>query len=482
VAVKLLFGLDWGVSVVLGAVLVVSGPTVVLPLLAFVRPTDRVRSVLKWEGVLIDPIGALLGVLAFTAVRAGIGGGHPFEPGGLIGGVVVGLVAGGLGAVILMVLLGGTQRRSPRQGVPIALMVVAAALVGADLIRDDSGFVAATTMGMVMANQTRIDVSEILEFQGTIVQLLIGILFVLISASVQPDTVTDLLPEGLALIAIMALVLRPLAVLLGTARSSLSRPEQTFMAWLAPRGIVAAATASAFGEQLDNAGIPGADQILPIAFIAIFGTVVLYGLTALPVARALKLAGAGSTVVLLVGGQAWVRTIARALKAAGLGVRLWTGQPAEQEAARAEGLAAGNARLGVDLATREEELEEVTDALVLTQDDDFNALAAFELRKELGGDHVYRLAPGPALLDLVPKYAEGGVLFSAELTHPELCRRFDAGAEVVSLRARASANGHEPLFVVRDSAELVVVTATRPADPGPDDVVIALTPAAVPAR
>jgi NhaP-type Na+/H+ or K+/H+ antiporter len=482
VAVKLLFGLDWGVSIVLGAVLVVSGPTVVLPLLAFVRPTDRVRSVLKWEGVLIDPIGALLGVLAFTAVRAGIGGGHPFDPGGLIGGVVVGLVAGGLGALILMVLLSGTQRRSPRQGVPIALMVVAAALVGADLIRDDSGFVAATTMGMVMANQTRIDVSEILEFQGTIVQLLIGVLFVLISASVEPDTVTDLLPEGLALIAIMAVVLRPLAVVLGTARSSLARPEQAFMAWLAPRGIVAAATASAFGEQLDNAGIPGAEQILPIAFIAIFGTVVLYGLTALPLARALKVAGAGTTVVLLVGGQAWVRSIARALKAAGLGVRLWTGQPAEQEAARAEGLAAGNARLGVDLATREEELEEVTDALVLTADDDFNALAAFELRKELGGDHVYRLAPGPALLDLVPKYAEGGVLFSPELTHPELCRRFDAGAEIVSVTAPASTNGHEPLFVVRDGAELVVVTAARPPDPGPDDVVIALTPAAVPAR
>src|SRR3954452_16800220 len=113
VAVKLLFGLDWGVSVVLGAVLVVSGPTVVLPLLAFVRPSDRVRSVLKWEGVLIDPIGALLGVLAFTAVRAGIGGADAFAPGGLIGGVAVGFIAGGVGALVLMLLLRGTLRSSP---------------------------------------------------------------------------------------------------------------------------------------------------------------------------------------------------------------------------------------------------------------------------------------------------------------------------------------------------------------------------------
>src|SRR4051795_5241430 len=110
VAVKLLFGLDWGVSIVLGAVLVVSGPTVVLPLLAFVRPTDRVRSVLKWEGVLIDPIGALLGVVVFHAVKAGAGGERPFHFGGMLGSLGVGLVAGAIGAAALWLLLRGIQR------------------------------------------------------------------------------------------------------------------------------------------------------------------------------------------------------------------------------------------------------------------------------------------------------------------------------------------------------------------------------------
>jgi hypothetical protein len=308
---------------------------------------------------------------------------------------------------------------------------------------------------MVLANQTQLDVSRVLAFQGTVVELLIAILFVLISASVEPSQVWDLLPEGLALVAVMVLILRPLTVTVGTWRSELSQAERGFMAWLAPRGIVAAATASAFGLQLAQAGVEGADDILPISFIVIFATVVLYGLTAAPVARGLGLAGAGESVVLVVGGNAWARAIALALKAAGLGVRLWTGRSDEQEAAREAGLAAGNARLGVDLASREEELEEITDALLMTESDDFNALAAFELRQELGRDHVYRLPPRGELLDLVPAYAEGRILFGEDLTFAELTRRFDAGERLVE--AAEDRDGVRPLFVV-SGGELTVVT------------------------
>jgi NhaP-type Na+/H+ or K+/H+ antiporter len=462
---QLLFGLGWDVSVVLGAILVVSGPTVVLPLLAFVRPTDRVRSVLKWEGVLIDPIGALLGVLAFQTVQAG------YEPGGMALSIGVGFVIGATGAAVLWLLLAGVQRASPGQSVAATLMVVVGALVSADLIREDSGFLATTVMGMVLANQTRLDLSRLLAFQGTVVELLIAILFVLISASVEPSQVWDLLPEGLALVALMVLVLRPLTVALGTWRSELSQAERAFMACLAPRGIVAAATASAFGLQLAQSGLQGADDILPISFIVIFATVVLYGLTAAPVARLLGLAGAGEEVVLIVGGNAWARTIALALKAAGLGVRLWTGRADEQAAAREAGLTAGNARLGVDLASREEELEEITDALLMTESDDFNALAAYELRQELGRDHVFRLPPRGELLDLVPAYAEGRILFGEDLTFPELTRRFDAGARLVDVAG--DRDGVRPLFVVT-GRDLTVVTAGLGPDLPAGDITIGL--------
>jgi len=476
VSVKLLFGLDWGVAVVLGAILVVSGPTVVLPLLAFVRPTDRARSVLKWEGTLIDPIGALLGVLAFHAVQAGAGTGAAFEPGGLALSLLTGLAVGAVGAGILWLLLEHLERSAPKQTVLAAIMVVVAALVAADLVREDSGFVATVTMGMVLANQRRLDVSRVLEFQEFVVTMVIAMLFVLISASVTPSQVSAVLPEGLALIAVMVLVIRPLVVVLATARSRLTARERAFIAWMAPRGIVAAATASAFGLQLSQAGVDGAGRILPIAFVVIFGTVVLYGLTAAPVARLLGIAGAGAPVVLVVGGHAWARAIARALKAAGLGVRLWTGNPEEQAAAREDGLDAGKARLGVDLESRETELEEVSQALLLTESDDFNALAAFELRAELGKHSVYRLAPGPDTLDLVPAYAEGGILFGAELTFAELTRRVDAGARIVARPSEGSDRDDEttPLFVVDSDGSLEVVVAGTAPSLSPGDTVICL--------
>jgi hypothetical protein len=371
----------------------------------------------------------------------------------------------------------GLQRRSPAQAVLAALMVVTAAVVSADLLRDDSGFVAATVTGVVLGNQHRFDMSHVLEFQGAVVSILVGVLFILISASVTPSQVSSVLAKGIALIAVMVFLIRPLVVLLACWRSDLARPERAFIAWLAPRGIVAAATASAFGPQLASAGVADANQILPIAFVVIFGTVVLYGLTAVPVGRALGVAREGVNVVLIVGAHAWGQAIAQALKAAGLGVRLWTGRPDEQAQAREAGLDAGNARLGTDLASREAELEEITDALLLTGSDDFNALAAFELRRDLGTVHVYRLPERAELLDLVPEYAEGAVLFGRDLTYAELARRFEAGARIVTVPVAADeAPPAEltPLLVVTAAHELRVATPAGPPPAVDGDLAICL--------
>jgi NhaP-type Na+/H+ or K+/H+ antiporter len=476
---KLILGFGWGSSLMLGTILVVSGPTVVLPLLEFVRPSERVRSVLKWEGVLIDPIGALLGVVVFTALQAHAAGGGSFKPGEMAASIIVGLGIGGMGAGALWLMLGNLQRSVPKQSIAAALLTVVGAVVAADLIREDSGFVAATTMGVVLANQRHLDVSRVLEFQGNVVQLLIGVLFVLISASVTPASINSLIAGSLGVIAVMVLLIRPLATALGTLGSTLGRPERMFMAWLAPRGIVAAATASSFGPALAKAGVSGANKILPVAFMAIFGTVAIYGLSVAPVARRLGVAGTAAVVVLVVGGHSWARSIAAALKGAGVGVRLWTGQAGEQTAARTAGLDAGNARLGVERSAREAELEEVTDALLLTGSDNFNALAAFELRQELGHDHVFRLAHETALLDLEPSYAEGRELFGKELTFSELTRRFDAGAGVVVRRSgdAATANGAPSglrtlMFVISPAGQLQVVTEGAEPSPSDDDTTI----------
>ena len=428
-SVALLFnGLGSDVPLLIGAILVVSGPTVVLPLLAYIRPVRDVRSVLKWEGVLIDPLGALLGVVVFQAARTGGSGG--WHPGALLLSMLVGVIVGAIGAAALWGLLPRLQRRAPRQMVAATLALTVAALVAADLIRDDTGFLATLLMGVFLANQRSIDVRKAIEFHETLVQLLIGILFVMIAASVSPSDIKHVLVPSLALVAIMVVVIRPAVVALSAWRSNLDGRERRFVGCMAPRGIVAGATASAFGLQLAGAGVQGADKILPIVFFVIFGTVVVYGLSGPLVARRLGVAGEPGTLVLIVGGDEPARAIGSALKDAGVGVRIWAG-PSAQPAAHAVGLDAGSGRILVDALNREAELEEVTDALLLSRSDDFNALAAAELRADLGHGHVYRIAPQPDEAALLPPATGYDILGPRALTLDELAHRLADGARFV---------------------------------------------------
>lgn len=467
-------GADTSVAFLVGAILVVSGPTVVLPLLAFIRPSRDVRSLLKWEGTLVDPVGALLGVLVFVAVRSGKG----WQPGAMLIDIGAGVLVAAVAAPALWLLLREVHRSAPRMIVPATLMAVVAAVVAADLMRDDAGLVTAVLLGAAVANQRRIDISlSLYEFEETLVQLLIGVLFVLVAASVSPDDVRSVMPQALGLVAVMILVIRPAAVALGTVRSRFTLHERGFVAWMAPRGIVAGATASAFGPQLAQNGVAGANKVLPIVFVAIFGTVVVYGLTAAPVARILGVAGPGRTLVLIVSGHRWAREIAAALKASGVAVRMWVGPLDHQKAARDAGLDANRGQIMVDAISREAELEEVTDALLLTGSDDFNNLGAAELRGELGHNHVFRIAPHPEEPDLLPPSREAGILGNRSLTYRELERQFVGGARIVRRRAGSDPEGagtEVPLFAVAAGGRLSIAADDHPLDARPGDTVIAL--------
>jgi len=476
--VALLYGdVDRGVAFLIGAILVVSGPTVVLPLLAFIRPADTVRALLKWEGILVDPIGALLGVVVFAGVRSGNG----WQPGALLLDLGVGAAVAAVGAPALWLLLREVHRSAPRMVVPATLLVVVVVVVTADLIRDDTGLLAAVVLGMVVTNQRSIDLGRSLfEFQETLVQLLVGVLFILVSASVSADEVRAVIPEALFLVAIMILLIRPAVAALATLRSPFTVRERAFAAWLAPRGIVAGATASAFGPELAQNGVAGAAKVLPIVFVAIFGTVVVYGLTAAPVARALGVAGLGRRLVLLVGGHPWAREFATALRSAGVAVRMWVGPLDQQAAARDAGIDADRGRIMVDAISREAELDEVTDALLLSRNDDFNTLAAAELREDLGHGHVFRLAPHPKNPDLLPPSREAGILADRALTFEDLDRQFAAGARLVAVKLDAEGPPPReptevPLFAISPDGQLSIAADGRPPAVGAADTVLVLS-------
>ncbi|MFE9813246.1 cation:proton antiporter [Streptomyces sp. NPDC005548] len=280
-----LLGMSGDAAVVLGAILVVSGPTVVGPLLAFVRPKDRLQQILTWEGSLVDPIGGLLGAVIFAAV---------LDHGDTIGGQVVqfaislgvGLAGAVVGTVLLWMLLGKLQLSDVLRNCGQLATVVAVA-AACDMVRDDTGLIAAIIMGLVVVHLPGVARLERRPISETLVQLIIGLLFVSISSTVTPASLHHLVFPTLGLVAVLVLLTRPLAASLATLGSGLPGGERTFIAWMAPRGIVAAASATTFSEGLVSAGIKGASKILPATFLVIAATVALYGLTAVPVARRL---------------------------------------------------------------------------------------------------------------------------------------------------------------------------------------------------
>ncbi len=287
-----LFSMSTGAAVMLGAILIVSGPTVVGPILRIAQPGRRLTAILEWESATIDPIGAIIAALVFQALRHEVGlrpGRELLEFAGSVGfGVLVGIV--GTALLWLVVERLGLAGALATEAT-IALVIAMAAFANAVL--DDTGLIAAITMGIALANLPGVRSPEDRPFFGTLVELMIGVLFIAISATVTMAEISDVLLPSLALIAILVLVVRPLVTLAATVGTDLTREERAFIALIDPRGIVAASTAATFAAPLAAAKVRGAEVLLPATFLAIVGTVTVAGLLAVPVKRALRLDAVG---------------------------------------------------------------------------------------------------------------------------------------------------------------------------------------------
>ena len=284
----LLLGLSWKAALMLGAILIVSGPTVVTPILHAARPGARLTRILGYEGTTIDPIGAIIAVVVFEELTASHT--HHVWHGVLEFAVRIGIgVAGGaVGSLVLWLLL--TKVKLTGTLASQAMIATVITIAGfCDALRDDTGLVAAITMGIVLANLRGIDLPGDRPFLKTIVQLAIGVLFIAISATVTPASLRGVIWPTLGLVALLVLLVRPAVALVATARSSLTRNERIFIGFMDPRGIVAASTAATFSAPLVALHIGGANKLLPATFLVIVGTVAIYGLAATPVASKLGL-------------------------------------------------------------------------------------------------------------------------------------------------------------------------------------------------
>ncbi|MFD5658952.1 cation:proton antiporter [Streptomyces hirsutus] len=462
-------------AIMIGAILVVSGPTVVGPLLGFVRPKDRLQHLLVWEGSLIDPVGGILGALVFHAVTAGIHHRPGTVAADFLASVGIGVAGGVAGAALLWGLF-----RMLRLGEVLGTTTQLAAVIGVaalcDVLRDDTGLIAAVMMGLAIANLPGIDVPARRPFFETLISLILGLLFISISATVTPQSLRHVALPALGLAAFLVLVVRPLVAAVSTLGTDLTRGERAFIGWMAPRGIVAAATASTFSAGLAADGIGGASKILPATFVVIVATVTLYGLTASPVARLLGVVRPSRSRPLLVGGDPWVVDLGVALKSAGLEVLMWAGQEQQRERISQAGIELAPGELLAAVTGRGPELEGITAVFFLTAEDDFNALAATILRGSVEGA-VHHLGAPPESHGVVAPFIGGEVLFGADLTWQTLSRRYEHGASLLAQPAGgARPPGSDLLFLVRPDGRLDPVTEAGTPLPDPGDTVVLLAP------
>lgn len=425
-AIILLFDIPNPVAILIGAVVIVSGPTVVLPILDFIGPSTHVRSVLKWEGILVDPIGAIIAVVVFGSLASehGRAAFDLVEIGLSLGtGVLVGAVA----ALILMPLL-ASRKLAGRDKVAATLMLVVASFAASDAIFDDSGLVATIVMGVVLANQSRVKVDYIAEFKETLVPILIGILFILLAANVSVDSVIDLGFPGLALVGILILIVRPLAVAT-TIGLPFSWKERAFFAGMAPRGIVAASTASAFGLELTQQGVEGAEMIIPITFLVIVGTVFVSALGSPTLARVLGVTGERPPSLLLIGAPRWALAMGQQMLKAGAEVRVWTEDESETVAAEEAGLIAFGGPLNPHSGAAQSVAEGLSAVALVSHDDTLNQVVSFQFAENYEPDQVYRLRSPSDKAPIISSAATP--LFDGLVETEEIERRVETGERMM---------------------------------------------------
>ncbi|MBL4747134.1 MAG: sodium:proton antiporter [Flavobacteriaceae bacterium] len=391
VAVYYIFGLSWQISFLFSALIIVTGPTVIAPILRNIPLKKDVSTVLKWEGILIDPIGALVAVLVFGFIVAGEGDNYTADALVEFGKImVIGFSIGFTAAYALYYAI--KNRMIPHYLLNVLVLAsVLAVFVISDLFAHESGLLAVVVMGMVLGNKNMKELKEILYFKESLTLILISILFILLAANIN---ISDLMLlynwNTLWLFLIVVFVLRPIGVFLSTRNSGLKFNEKLFISWVGPRGIVAAGIASLFGLKLVMHNVPGAEYITPLVFMIVMGTVLLNATTARLFAKIVGVFLKSSNGILIVGASPFSRLIAKYLSDNGRRVVLVDNNPTHIEKAINEGLDAIEANIYSDDLTENIELNDVGYLLCFTGSTSVNKFAIDKLSPSFGEKGAYR--------------------------------------------------------------------------------------------
>ncbi len=392
IAAHYIFELNWAMSFLFSGLIIVTGPTVISPILRNIPLKKEVSAVLKWEGILIDPIGALAAVLVFEFIY--VGEGHNYTQEALIefGKIVV--IGASIGFTAAYALFYSIRFKL----IPHYLMnvVVLAWVLGvfvlSDLFAHESGLLSVVIMGMALGNMKVEELKEILYFKESISILLISMLFILLAANINIDDLMLLYSwRTIALFLVVVLVLRPIGVFLSTMNSELKTNEKMFISWVGPRGIVAAGIASLFGLKLLQKGEPGAEYITPLVFMIVLGTVLLNATTARFFAKIVGVFLKTSSGILIVGASQFSRLVATYLKQNGRRAVLIDSNPVNVKNAHKEGLEAFQKDIYSDELFEEVEFNSIGFLFALTGSASINEYILERLAPVFGKKGSYRL-------------------------------------------------------------------------------------------
>jgi NhaP-type Na+/H+ or K+/H+ antiporter len=487
-AVHWIAGVGWPIAFLFGALTCVTGPTVITPMLRTLRPNARIASALRWEGIVLDPLGALFAVLVFEAIVS-----HQQGHSLAVFGATIGIGAGiGLAVAVALGFLLRRQMIPEYLQAYGTLVAVLAAFTLSNQLAHESGLVAVTLMGITLGNLKHIHIEHIMDFKEHLSTLLVSMLFVVLAARLHWPLPPGMLLAGILVFVAAQFLIRPVSVLAATLGSNMNWRERALIGFVSPRGIVAASVSSLFALRLADLGMPDAGALVPLVFILIIGTVVLQSATARPLARMLKVADPDPDGVLIFGSDVVACGVAQALAEQKIQVLLadddWDGI----SRARMAGLPTFFGNPTSQHAATHLDLTGIGRLLAMSNRRELNSLACLQYRQEFGRERVYRLRV-LAPQDANERSAFAGnlrakALFADGMTHARFAQMLETGWRIKS-NALTDAFGWPEfvaqhgvgvvlLFGIESNGRLRVASDRRKTEPKSGWNVIALVPPA----
>ena len=490
-AARLIGGLGLGPALLFGAITVVTGPTVVLPMLRHTRLRRRAAAFLRWEAILNDPVGAILATLVLEvllAAHAHAGSSTPFVVASLVPNLLLGLVVAVASGVLPALAVRAAFVRDQMPEVlktPVLLTLALASYATGNMVMEGAGFVASTVFGIALANLRVPGLGELKRFKESLVVLMVSALFIVLTADLDRSVLARVSLRIVALTVAVLFVVRPLAILLSTVRSGLSGAERLLAAWIAPRGIVAAAVAGVAGLRLARGGYPTADLVMPAVFTVIAATMVLHGFTLRPLARRLGLTLSEEKGFAILGASDWSADLATVLSRSGVPTLLVDIFPGALAVARARGVAVLQAEL---LSTHgRDALDDwpVDYLLATTPDAIYNGMVCAHLAPELGRERVFQISPGGSHTDRhagLSRDIRGKMLGEAGWEFGLFERRYEAGWRFAAIADTMDEDGDGTMtlmrFKGRQSVSIASAEDPKPVMPAIADMRVVLRPPA----